>query len=106
MARRHDDDERGAENHPTGFAKLAHAIDRTASLASAGCDALSKCTYGLFRSVARNDETGVVGRYRSLHSVAGVELHEDATDMRLHCGLGDKHCVADLSVRQAAGQSV
>lgn len=56
-----------------------------------------------FRSAARNDKTGVVGRYRSLHSVAGVELHEDATDMGLHCGLGHKYCVADLSVREAAG---
>lgn len=58
---------------------------------------------GASGSVPCPDETGFVGEHDGLHTVAGLEFHEDPTDVGLHGRLREKEPLADLGVAQPGG---
>ena len=49
------------------------------------------------------DEAGFVGEDDGLDPVAGLEFHEDASDMGLHGRFGQTELIADLGVAQPGG---
>ena len=54
-------------------------------------------------SLARRHQAGLVGEHHGLGAVAQGQLHEDAAHVGLGGLLGDHQMLADLRVRQAAG---
>ena len=52
------------------------------------------------------NEAVLIGKDDGLHAVPQVQFREDASDVRLHCGLRDDEFVGNLRVRLALRKQV